>query len=107
MEYSNLIRFHRFQRMGSSVITMKSAFSILFLACLCLLPMTYAVADETGFASMHSWRKERGIMCFADHFHSGSGNGQTKRAARRAAIKSWREFTALEYGSDWARFSPR
>lgn len=63
-----------------------------------------ALADDTGFASSHTWRKEGGKTCFADHFHSGSGNGATKDAAKSAAIKSWAEFTAFEYGTDWARF---
>lgn len=63
-----------------------------------------AFADETGMASMHEWRSERGITCHADHFHSGSGEGPTKAAARKAAITSWQEFTAFEYGTDWAYF---
>jgi len=41
----------------------------------------------------------------ATHWHSGSGEGRTKSEARRAAIKAWQEFTAWEYGTDWARFN--
>ncbi len=63
-----------------------------------------ADADDTGFASIHDLRRERGRLCMADHWHSGSGSGRTKRAARRDAIRSWASFTAMEYGSDWARF---
>ncbi len=63
-----------------------------------------AVAAETGFASIHAWRKERGKTCMVEHFHSGVGQGATKQAARRAAIASWRDFTAWEYGSAWADF---
>lgn len=63
-----------------------------------------ASADETGLASMHSWRTERGTTCMVDHFHYGSGEGRTKKHARDAAIKSWQEFTAFEYGTDWAHF---
>lgn len=64
-----------------------------------------AVADDTGFASMHDWRRERGRTCFLDHYHYGNGSGKTKKAAEIDAIKSWSSFTDLEYGSDWARFS--
>lgn len=64
-----------------------------------------ARADETGFASIHEWRIEGNRTCFTGHYHYGSGEGATKKAAQTAAIKAWQEFTALEYGSDWARFS--
>ena len=60
-------------------------------------------ADDTGFASIHAWRSERGITCMVDHFHSGNGEGRTKKAALRSAIASWEGFTAWEYGADWAR----
>lgn len=60
-----------------------------------------AVADDTGFAYMHEIRGR----CMADHFHYGSGTGRTKALAMRDAIGSWASFTALEYGSDWARWS--
>jgi hypothetical protein len=66
---------------------------------------TTAIADETGFASAHTLRKERGRLCMSDHYHSGGGGGPNRKAAEIAAIKSWQNFTALEYGSNWARFS--
>ncbi len=62
-------------------------------------------ADETGLAAMHAWRPESGKICMVDHYHSGSGTGPSKAAARKAAITSWQEFTAFEYGLDWAYFS--
>lgn len=61
-------------------------------------------ADDTGFAYSHSLRRERGRLCMSDHYHYGNGSGRTKRQAQRDAIRSWADFTALEYGSDWARF---
>jgi hypothetical protein len=65
-----------------------------------------ASADETGLATMHAWRRERGRTCMVDHWHYGSsGSHSTKTAAQRAAIRSWQDFTDLEYGSHWARFS--
>jgi len=64
-----------------------------------------AIADETGMASIHAWRSERGKICMSDHSHSGTGEGRTKKLARKAAISDWQGFTAWEYGTDWARFS--
>lgn len=64
------------------------------------------MADETGFASAHDWRKERGLTCMADHWHYGSSSGHgTRAAAEKAAIASWSSFTDFEYGSNWARWS--
>lgn len=64
-----------------------------------------ALADDTGFASMHNQARVGGKMCMTDHWHYGNGNGNTKAAAQRDAIGSWQSFTDFEYGSDWARFS--
>jgi hypothetical protein len=67
------------------------------------VPVTFA--DQTGLASIHALRREHGRTCMADHWHYGSSGAQrSKRAAQRAAIRSWQDFTNLEYGSDWARF---
>jgi hypothetical protein len=65
-----------------------------------------AMAQDAGLAGMHTWRREGGRTCMADHWHYGSSGSQpTKAAAQRAAISSWQEFTNLEYGRAWARFS--
>lgn len=62
-------------------------------------------AAETGLASMHALRREGGRLCMSDHWHYGSSGAQaTRAAAQRAAIRSWQDFTDLEYGSSWARF---
>jgi hypothetical protein len=76
----------------------------LLIGTLSLGVVSTALADDTGFAGMHEWVKERGRTCFKDHFHTGNGEGSTKSAARKAAITSWREFTAFEYGTDWANY---
>ena len=81
-----------------------TALTIAISLAVSLAAAAGAAADETSLAGMHEWRKERGIMCFADHFHSGTGEGATKAAAQKAAIKAWQEFTAFEYGTDWAYF---
>jgi len=70
-----------------------------------LVPFAAVYADDTGLAYSHTLRREGGGLCMADHFHSGSGEGHTKRTARRAAMRSWIDFTNFEYGSLWARFS--
>jgi hypothetical protein len=62
-------------------------------------------ADQTGLASIHTLRHEGGRLCMADHFHYGSGGPSgSQAAAQREALRSWADFTALEYGSDWAHF---
>ena len=72
------------------------------LAC-AFLPLPVH-ADDTGLASMHDWQKVGRKTCLVDHYHAGSGEGPSKRAARKAAIADWEGFTAFEYGTDWARF---
>lgn len=81
-------------------------FKLTVLACVaaCAAAVSPALADETGLAGSHTLRKEGGRLCMADHFHSGSGDGATKAAARVQAIKSWASFVDFEYGSNWARF---
>jgi hypothetical protein len=69
------------------------------------LPNAPAVADETGMASIHSWRKVGRKTCLVDHEHSGSGTGATRKAAEASAISSWIGFTAWEYGSSWASYA--
>lgn len=65
-----------------------------------------ASGAETGMAAMHAMRREGGRLCMSDHWHYGSSGAQsTKAAAQRAAIASWQDFTDLEYGRAWARFS--
>lgn len=63
-----------------------------------------ALADDTGLASMHPWRKVGGKTCFVDHYHDGAGVGLSRGKAEADAINNWRGFTALEYGSDWANY---
>jgi len=85
---------------------MKLATYLLILVALFVFVLSTppATADDTGFASIHALRKERGKICMVDHYHSGAGTGRTKRAARRAAIGDWQGFTAWEYGTDWGSF---
>lgn len=65
-----------------------------------------AAADDTGVATaLHSVRREGGRICMIDHWHYGSSGVQSsKRRAQMEAIRSWADFTAFEYGTDWARW---
>lgn len=63
-------------------------------------------ASETGLDIIHVLRREGGRICMADHWHYTSSELNTTRAAaQRQAIRNWQDFTELEYGSTWARFS--
>lgn len=64
-----------------------------------------AAAEESGMASMHTWKKVGRKTCLVGHQHSGSGSGMNKKLAEVQAIRSWSGFTDLEYGSTWANFS--
>lgn len=65
-----------------------------------------AGAAVTGLAAMHDMRREGGRLCFSDHFHYGSSNGErSAKAAQAAAIASWSDFVIFEYDPSWASFS--
>jgi hypothetical protein len=67
-------------------------------------PVAALAQDVSGLAAMHDLRREKGKLCMSDHWHSGSGTGATKDAAQKAAVRSWIDFTDLEYGGRWASF---
>jgi hypothetical protein len=69
------------------------------------IPVAPVMAEESGMASMHTWKKVGKKTCMVDHQHSGSGSGINKKAAELQAIRSWSGFTDLEYGSSWANFN--
>jgi len=86
----------------------KSKFVLVLGALIAITPSFPAfAASETGLAeSLHSMRREGGRLCMTDHWHYGSsGTLASKSAAQKSAIRSWQDFTDLEYGSAWARFS--
>lgn len=84
---------------------MQRCASLALAGTLVLVSTTAGLADDTGLAYSHDLRRERGRLCMSDHWHTGSGEGKSKAAARAAAIRSWAGFTNFEYGSAWARFS--
>lgn len=73
-------------------------------AATALIP-SLASAQDAGLASMHELRREGGRVCMSDHFHYGTGNGSSKKAALADAIGSWQSFTDFEYGPAWARWN--
>ena len=64
-----------------------------------------AQGGETGVAAIHQWVKVGRKTCMVDHFHDGNGTGTNRRQAEQAAIRSWAEFTAWEYGGVWGRYA--
>ena len=91
--------------MAKRMIGIASATALALTAFVGNLSVTAALADDSGFASMHDLRREGGRTCQVGHYHSGGGSGRTRKLAEADAIKSWSSFTAFEYGTDWARFS--
>ncbi len=63
-----------------------------------------ALANDTGFASSHTLRREGGRLCMVDHFHGGSGAGGSKVVAYTMAMKGWYDTTAGEYGTAWSNW---
>lgn len=64
-----------------------------------------AKAGQTGLASIHELGTEKGVYCMTGHYHEGTGNGATRKAAEASAANSWAMFVELEYGTDWAHHS--
>jgi hypothetical protein len=69
------------------------------------VPVAAIAQEVSGLAAMHDMRREKGKLCMSDHWHSGSGVGPSKAAAQKSAIRSWIDFTDLEYGGRWASFA--
>lgn len=64
-----------------------------------------ALADSTGFDSIHAKVRVGGRVCFDGHSHGGAGAGASRKVAEMQAISSWYGYTAGEYGSDWANIN--
>ena len=70
-------------------MALKSLVAVLIGGCAILVAAPVS-ADETGLAGIHSFRRESGRTCFADHWHTWSGGVQkTKPAALAAAVQGW------------------
>lgn len=79
--------------------------TLALISALFVFSAPAAFADETGFAGIHAWKKEKGRrICMTDHFHDGSGKGKTRKDAEELAKRSWIEFTAFEYGTVWGSY---
>ncbi len=58
-----------------------------------------------GLTDLHDKVRVGNKICFSDHYHDGSSSGHKSRdAAEAAAVKTWQNFTAWEYGSAWGNF---
>lgn len=79
--------------------------AILLVSAGLVLTPALVHAQDSGMAGMHDQQREGGKMCFTDHYHWGNGTGDTKTSAQKAAIRSWIDFTSLEYGNRWASFA--
>ena len=69
-----------------------------------VLGMPTTAVQAQGMDDLHSKVRVGGRLCMADHFHDGSGSGSTRGQAQAAAIRSWIDFTAWEYGSRWGSY---
>lgn len=66
-----------------------------------------ALLAVTGFITLAQTHGAQAAKksCKPGHWHHGASSStpyKSKSAAKKAAIKSWREFTAWEYGVPWA-----
>lgn len=98
MSFSNTILFG--VRIAAAFACIASFASVSYAA-----PRKGAMPAVSGLAAMHDLRREGGRLCFSDHFHYGSSNGQRNvKAAQAAAIRSWADFVIFEYDPSWANF---
>lgn len=82
------------------------SFLVAATSAILVVSAVAAYADQTGMSDMHEQRRVGGKRCFTDHYHQGASAGERSRGrAMAAAITSWREFTAFEYGTDWANYA--
>lgn len=87
-------------------MTAKSLARLLALILAAAASSPSAATPDTGMAgSIHDLRREGKKVCIVDHWHYGSGVGGTKKRAEADAIKSWTDFTILEYGTAWGNFT--
>ena len=65
-------------------------FAAVLSGSFALLAASGGGASAQALEDLHTQRPEAGRWCMADHFHSGSSNGNSSRAvAEAAAISSW------------------
>lgn len=84
---------------------MKTAIAILVVVAAWVASIGLASAqEEGGLVGLHDLKREGSSVCMVGHWHSGSGEGKTKKLAEQAAIRSWADFTGWEYGNHWSDF---
>jgi hypothetical protein len=93
-----------FSGLSMMMMLRRSGLAAALVLPVVLSALAPARADETGLASIHTWKKVGKKTCMLDHTHTGQASGANRKAAEAAAIQNWASFTDLEYGSDWASF---
>jgi hypothetical protein len=80
--------------------------ALAFMTILAGSTTTPALAEDTGLATaLHDSARKGNLLCLTEHEHLGSSSAQpSEKAAIAVAITTWRQFTAWEYGSSWARW---
>lgn len=89
--------------MTNKISVLVAAVGVVFSGALWSLPVQ---ADDNGIAAViHTLKREGRKLCQDGHFHFGSSSGAaSKKAAMAEAVNFWQNFTAMEYGTDWASF---
>ena len=77
----------------------------VFIASLGFVCLAAASAGAQGLTDLHDKVRVGNKLCFSDHYHDGNSSGHKSRdAAETAAVRSWQDFTAWEYGRAWGDF---
>jgi hypothetical protein len=63
------------------------------------------LAQETGLDNLHTQARVGNKVCMTEHEHYGEGTMASKQGATQAAIRSWADFTAFEYGPPWGSYA--
>jgi hypothetical protein len=75
--------------------------ALVFGLCGIALAAPASAAQDGALVGLHDLRREGNKTCMVGHFHTGSGNGNSRGQAEGAAARSWSEFTGWEYGGHW------
>lgn len=79
-------------------------YALAGITLILLLAPLAAGAHATGLDGLHAQARVGAKVCMTEHEHYGEGSMPTRRAAERAAIRSWSGFTAFEYGRPWGSY---
>jgi hypothetical protein len=84
----------------------KSLLPMAVLLSLLMTTVAPSFAGETGIAGIHAWVRVGKKTCInKDHYHFGDGQAAKRSDAEKKAVENWEGFTAIDYGTDWMRYS--